>query len=91
MEPWVPGWSEVMNGDKSCQHCRMDAPDVVAAEVVTFRYLAFEAASVNGAKSEKMVKVRENREYMAYYRVFGGESWPPLNNGVSVCELSDLF
>ena len=66
-----------MNGDKSCQHCMTDAPDVVAAEVVSFRYLAFEAALVNGAKSEKMVKVRENREYMTCYRVFVGEAWPP--------------
>lgn len=78
MEPWVPGWVEVMRGAESCQHCMTEFPNAAPVTVI-LRCLAAEAASVNSSKRAEAVRRREMREekgHMAEYSVFGGEELP---------------
>lgn len=74
MDPWVPGWSEVMKGDENCQHCKTDTPDA-AAVTVTLRCLAAEVAGKN-AKVAKMREMREEKEHMANHGIFGRKGLP---------------
>lgn len=78
MEPWVPGWVEVMRGAESCQHCMTEFPNA-APVTVMLRCLAAEAASVNSSKGAKVAtrrETREEKEHMAEYSVCDREELP---------------